>query len=165
MVEGMPVFCSVVGIGSELVVIGGCDLVTCQLQSSIFIDGSTKITMRLFQFGGFDFLTKFRAATPSASQHTPSSQSCCPEPGSSASGRRGPPSPASPGTSSPSPRRPLPSPARWTPRTTQWQVSTPLTLPMFKVKLPAPNRANVAEPSSRSIRGSRAGSTNARREI
>nr|GMC62992.1 F-box/kelch-repeat protein At1g80440-like [Ipomoea batatas] len=50
MVEGMPVFCSVVGIGSELVVIGGCDLVTCQLQSSIFIDGSTKITMLLFHF-------------------------------------------------------------------------------------------------------------------
>nr|GMD14778.1 F-box/kelch-repeat protein At1g80440-like [Ipomoea batatas] len=156
MVEGMPVFCSVVGIGSELAVIGGRDLVTCQLQSSIFIDDSAKIIMRLFQFDGFDFLTKFSVATPSASQHTPSSQSCCPEPGSSASGRRGPPSPASPGTSSLSPRRPLPSPARWTPRTTQWQVSTSLTLPMFKVKLPAPNRANVAEPSSRSIRGSRA---------
>ncbi|XP_019191829.1 PREDICTED: F-box/kelch-repeat protein At1g15670-like [Ipomoea nil] len=37
MVESMPVFCRVVGIGPELAVIGGCDRVTGEFLKSVFI--------------------------------------------------------------------------------------------------------------------------------
>ncbi|XP_019198432.1 PREDICTED: F-box/kelch-repeat protein At1g80440-like [Ipomoea nil] len=46
MVEGMPVFCSVVGIGPELAVIGGLDPVTRQFQNSVFIYNFLSATWR-----------------------------------------------------------------------------------------------------------------------
>lgn len=37
LVEGLPMFCRVVGVGSDLIVIGGCDPVNWQVMNSVFI--------------------------------------------------------------------------------------------------------------------------------
>ncbi|XP_059306631.1 F-box/kelch-repeat protein At1g80440-like [Lycium ferocissimum] len=37
LVDGLPMFCRVVGVGSELVVIGGCDPVSWRVMDSVFI--------------------------------------------------------------------------------------------------------------------------------
>ncbi|XP_031090863.1 F-box/kelch-repeat protein At1g80440-like [Ipomoea triloba] len=50
MVEGMPLFCQVVGIGPELLVIGGINPVTCRVQNSVFIYNFLSATWR----GGAD---------------------------------------------------------------------------------------------------------------